>query len=69
MSETEQGGGISRRGLTLSNPALQIHFVFNEIDSLGDGFTANRESTDCVRDVTKTSPFTISVAGFIVISI
>lgn len=66
--ETEKWGGPSRRSHTRLHPAFQIHYVFNEIDSLEDGFTANRESTDCIRDVTKTSPSSISVSLFIVIS-
>jgi hypothetical protein len=62
------GGGPSGRSHPLSNHALQIHFVFNEIDSLEDGFTANRESTDCVRDVTKHPLSRFLSRFFIVIS-
>jgi hypothetical protein len=60
------GGGSSGRSHLLANPALQIHFVFNEIDSLEDGFTANRESTDCVRDVTK-YPLSRFLSGFFIV--
>jgi hypothetical protein len=67
-TETEQGGGPSRRSHSRLNPAFQIHYLFNEIDSLEDGFTANSESTDCIRDVTKTSPSSTSVSLFIVIN-